>query len=186
MPSFVSSTSNNLDLVKASNVDFSGPATEPSNTITTNGQLIIGSTALNAGGTHINIGVLTSPDGSITIGYASPNITLRATNGFLISWIDQGTSTTGVVNTGYFATAAITLTLPLAPSQGNVVAIDCDTTGSVVVQANAGQTIRLGNTASSVAGTATNTARGDCLVLVYRSSNSTWQTISSMGNWTLA
>lgn len=68
------------DVVFASNVDFSG-ATNPSSTITTNGQLLIGTTAVNVGNTHINVGTLTSPDASITIGYSSPNITLQATAG---------------------------------------------------------------------------------------------------------
>lgn len=47
------------------------------NGLITNGDLWIGSTALNAGGTHINVGTLTSPNGSIAIGYSSPNITLE-------------------------------------------------------------------------------------------------------------
>lgn len=68
------------DVLLCSNVNFNPALPKPhTGLITTNGQLIIGSTALNAGGTHLNIGVLTSPDGSITIGYSSPNITLQAT-----------------------------------------------------------------------------------------------------------
>lgn len=68
------------DVLLCSNVNFNPALPKPhTGLITTDGQLIIGSTALNAGGTHLNIGVLTSPDGSITIGYSSPNITLQAT-----------------------------------------------------------------------------------------------------------
>ncbi len=79
MPGFVSSQSNNEEAVFAHNADFSG-STDPSelNGLQTNGQLWIGATAVNAGGTHINRGLLTSPDASITIGYSSPNITLTA------------------------------------------------------------------------------------------------------------
>lgn len=72
------------DVVFANNVDFSGQGI-PAATISTNGQLLIGSTALNAGGTHINVGNLTSPDGSIAIGYASPNITLQALGGHAVT-----------------------------------------------------------------------------------------------------
>lgn len=62
------------EVVYAENLDFSG-SSEVDATITTNGQLIIGSTALNAGGTHINIGNIVG-SGGITVGYSSPNITL--------------------------------------------------------------------------------------------------------------
>jgi hypothetical protein len=63
------------ETVYGSNVDFTGSATV-NPTILTNGQLIIGSTALNVGGTHINIGTITST--TLTIGYSTPNITIEA------------------------------------------------------------------------------------------------------------
>lgn len=64
------------------NVNFNTglPAPHPA-LMTTNGQLIIGSTALNAGGTHLNIGELTSVGGTIAISYSSPNINLETTPG---------------------------------------------------------------------------------------------------------
>lgn len=65
--------------VYADNVDFTG--TGRTNTITTNGQLLIGATTANAGGNHINVGTITSPDTSITVGFSSPNITLQVTGG---------------------------------------------------------------------------------------------------------
>ena len=67
------------DVVFAKNGDFTTADNQnvsESNGLITNGQLWIGSTALNAGGTHVNVGTLTSPGASISIGYASPNITL--------------------------------------------------------------------------------------------------------------
>lgn len=70
-----SRNNNGLDVVFAKNVDFSGGATV-GDTISTNGQLLIGSTALNVGGTHINVGNITSPSGTINVGYSSPNITI--------------------------------------------------------------------------------------------------------------
>jgi hypothetical protein len=77
MPGFVSSVSNNNEAVFAHNADFSG-SSEPSevNGLATDGQLWVGSTATNAGGTHVNVGSLTSPNGTLTVGYSSPNITL--------------------------------------------------------------------------------------------------------------
>ncbi len=83
------------DVLLCSNVNFNPALSKPhTGLITTNGQLIIGSTALNAGGTHLNIGVLTSPDSSITIGYSSPNITLQSGSGIGKSFpTDDGTAT---------------------------------------------------------------------------------------------
>lgn len=72
------------DIVYAKNGDFSvadNQSPTEANGLVTNGQLWIGSTALNVGGTHINVGTLTSPDSSLTIGYVSPNITLQVTGG---------------------------------------------------------------------------------------------------------
>ncbi len=71
------------DVVVAKNGDFSqagapNATSGENNGLITNAQLWIGSTALNAGGTHINVGTLTSPGGTVTIGYSSPNITLES------------------------------------------------------------------------------------------------------------
>lgn len=61
-------------------------------------QLWIGSTAANAGGTHINVGTITSPLGTISIGYASPNITLDITGGAVaIEKVALQTGTTPIV-----------------------------------------------------------------------------------------
>jgi len=65
--------------VYADNVDFTG--TGRTNTVTTNGQLLIGATNPNAGGNHINVGLITSPLGTVTVGYSDPNITLDIAGG---------------------------------------------------------------------------------------------------------
>ena len=86
-----------FDIVYAQNVDFSGGAT-PTSQVLTNGQLLIGTTALNAGGTHINVGTLTSPGGTLTIGYATPNITLDvAASATVVEKFALQTGTTPVV-----------------------------------------------------------------------------------------
>ena len=66
--------------VYAGNLDFTGSSTVTP-TMLTNGQLIIGSTVVNVGGTHINIGTITSPLGTLAIGYSSPNITMDLVGG---------------------------------------------------------------------------------------------------------
>ncbi len=68
------------DTMLAQNVNFTNVA-PGTPTMTTNGQLIIGHTALNAGGTHIDIGNITSPLGTLTVGYSNPNITLDLAGG---------------------------------------------------------------------------------------------------------
>lgn len=113
-------------------------------------------------------------------------------NGFVSSlgagfpWIDQGSSTTIASNTGYFATGAVTLTLPASPLQGDTIKIICDTASAVVVQGNTGQTIRQGTIVSSSAGTFTNTARGDALELIYRAATTEWIAINGNGTWIAA
>src|SRR5690242_8441296 len=82
MPGFCSSISNNIDCVFGHNADFSGnPDPNDTNGLQTNGELWIGTTALNAGGTHVNVGNIVSPGGTITVGYSSPNITVDLAGG---------------------------------------------------------------------------------------------------------
>lgn len=74
------------DVLVGKNADFTqvnapNAASAESNGLVTNGKLWIGSTVVNAGGTHINVGALTSPLGTLSIGYSSPNITLDLVGG---------------------------------------------------------------------------------------------------------
>jgi len=73
------------DVVYGINADFSnalnGTGASATGELQNNGHLWIGSTAVNAGGTHINVGTITSPDSSITFSYSSPNITATVTGG---------------------------------------------------------------------------------------------------------
>lgn len=63
------------DILIADNVNFTGLSGIPGKTptMTGNGELLIGSVA----SPQIKVGVLVSPDGSLNIGYSSPNITLE-------------------------------------------------------------------------------------------------------------
>ena len=98
------------DVVFALNADFTqadNQAPVEANGLVTDGQIWVGSTATNAGGTHINVGSITSPDSSVTIGYSSPNITLQVAGGSAIETIngDSG-SITGSTVTIYANNAA--------------------------------------------------------------------------------
>jgi hypothetical protein len=102
-------------------------------------------------------------------------------------WSDQAVSFAAMPQNGYFCTATLTVTLPNAGIvTGSTVIIYVDTASSVVIKAGAGQQIEFSSTLSSVAGTATSTAQGNILQLVYRVSDTTWHTISSQGSFTLA
>lgn len=95
------------DVMHAENVDFSGNF-PVSATVTTNGQLLIGSTA----SPNIKVGNITSPNGTLTIGYSSPNITVDLTGG----------------STGVDSFAMQTGTSPVLPTAAGLVTFN----GSVV------------------------------------------------------
>lgn len=77
MPGFASSISNSNEVVFAKNADFTLSADPSSqNGLITNGQLWIGHTDANIDAQHVYVGNLTSPGGTLSIGYSSPNITL--------------------------------------------------------------------------------------------------------------
>jgi len=102
-------------------------------------------------------------------------------------WSDQAVSFAAATQNGYFCTAALTATLPSAGLvSGSTVIIYVDTASAVTIQAAAGQQIEISQTLSSVAGTATSTAQGNIVQLVYRVSDLTWHAISSAGSFTLA
>lgn len=174
------------NIIYAGNCDFSGDvAPEEANGLYTNGQLWIGTTEVNAGGTHINVGTITSPDSSITIGYDSPNITLQANSG-LFTWFDISGTFTAVKNRGYFITGTATANLPASPSQGDTIKFFVDSaTQFLTIDAPGTQIIRLGSSVTSAGGTIVSTQQGDSLELVYRASNNCWEAVcGSIGNWT--
>jgi len=143
-----------------------------------------------------NTGGAVSPDtngnmslvgsGGITVTGTPGTNTLTITgSSSSISWSDIAAPFTAAAGNGYFVTASVTGTLPASPTQGDVVIISAQTASVVIVQAAAGQTIRLANSTSAVAGRAESTAIGCTLQLVYRSANTQWVTIGSEGSWTL-
>lgn len=104
-----------------------------------------------------------------------------------LAWSDQAVSFAAAIQNGYFCTAALTVTLPTASlTNGSTIIVYVDTANPVVIQAGAGQIIEISNASSSVAGTATSTAQGNIVTLVYRVSDTTWHSISSQGTFILA
>lgn len=124
------------DVIFALNADFTttnSVTVAEANGLVTNGDLWIGSTAVNGGGTHINVGTLTSPSGTLTIGYSSPNITLDLAGGSV------GIDSIAVPNgsSPVFPTAAGLMTYTEGTGfniTGGVNTIDFSLDGSVVGQ----------------------------------------------------
>lgn len=96
------------DVLVGKNADFSqvgapNATSSENNGLVTDGKIWIGSTALNAGGTHINVGSITSPSGSLIVGYNSPNITIDSARADLhVARFIVGTTANG----GNFTTIA--------------------------------------------------------------------------------
>lgn len=119
------------------------------------------------------------------VGSPSTNTLIISAISFSFSWIDASGDFTASIGQGYFITGTSIVTLPASPSQSDLIGILFDNaSGNVTIQANTGQSIRLANVSSSVAGTFVNTQRGDSLYLVYRDADSSWISIFSTGSWT--
>jgi len=103
-------------------------------------------------------------------------------------YADAGASATSSLNTGEFVTGAYTRTLPASAglADGDLIEYVCTSASALVIQAVGAQTIRLGSSVSSAAGTATSTAIGDSISLRFRSTNQVWYATSAIGLWTLA
>ncbi len=212
------------------NADFTqvaGPNSQSSesNGLVTDGKLWIGSTIVNAGGTHIKVGSITSPLGTLSVAYNSPNITID-TNGSAIGqtitgdsggalsptagnwnvlgrsgsktsgsgstltvnsppYANQAAPTSVTLNSGSFATAAITLTTPVTAGllDGDLLEFVA-TNGVLVIQLAATQVAHLGSAVTSAAGTITGSATGDSLSLRYQASTNDWWATSVVGIWT--
>jgi len=89
-------------------------------------------------------------------------------------------------NCSHVASSAGTYTLPTSPDQGSIVRVICNTPTVVVVQANAADLIRMGNTLSAAGGTLSSTAIGNVVTLEFNKTSLTWFVIGSMGNWNVS
>ncbi len=117
---------------------------------------------------------------------ASNEIVITVVNdGFV--WSEKNTNFAASVQNGYFCNAALTATLPASGSLviGNSVIFFVDTASVVTIQAGSGEMIQVGSVISGVAGTATSNTQGSILELVFKPSDLTWHTISSLGSWTV-
>lgn len=151
------------------------PPAVPTQFTTDSGIAVPAANNLNVfGGT----GATTSAAGSTII------ITVK-NDGF--TWSEQNGNFNAAVQNGYFCNALLTATLPSSGSLviGNSIIFFIDTASIVTIQANTGQMIQISSTISAAAGTTSSNTQGAILELVFKPSDSTWHTISSLGSWSV-
>lgn len=103
------------------------------------------------------------------------------------TWSEKAISFAASIQNGYFCNAGLTVTLPASGGLaiGNSIIIFVDTASPVIIQAGTGEMIQISSTISAPAGTATSNTQGSTVELVYKPSDSTWHSISSLGSWTV-
>ena len=122
---------------------------------------------------------------STSLGASNQIIITIKNEGF--TWSEQNVSFAANIQNGYFCNAALTITLPVTAGLtiGNTIIIYVDTPSAVVIQASPGQMIQVGSNISSAAGTATSSTQGAILELIFKPSDLTWHTQSSLGVWSV-
>jgi len=172
------------EVVYAKNVDFSNgyPVTGQ---MTTDGQLLIGSTAFP----NIVVGYITSSDASITVTNGPGTIDITTVGGGGgITWSAIGANQTLAVNNGYLCTsgATLSLALPAISVVGATIEVVLDGSTGFTITQSAGQSIKLGNqtTTAGVGGSLSSTQQGDSLRMVCKTANLAWTVVSAMGNLT--
>lgn len=127
-----------------------------------------------------NINILGGP--GVTTSASGSTVTINS-----VVYTDQAGSTSVTSDSGSFATAAITLTLPATPAQGELCEFVATSAAVLVVDAPSTHLIRIANAISSAGGTASSSGlAGDSLTLRYRSSDTTWYATSVIGVWITA
>lgn len=135
----------------------------------TNGQLPIGN------GTNFTLSTLTSGAG-ITVTNGSGSITISSSTSGM-TWTTVTTSQLTIIDSGYVANnaAPLTFTLPASASVGDTIAIEGLGSGGWVLTANGGQTIKIGSTTTSSAGSLSSAAPSDNVYVTCIVANTTWR-----------
>ena len=173
----------NGSILVANNVDFSG-AYPPTNTVTSDGQLLIGSTAAP----NIRVATLTQGSG-IVITNGSGSISIATTGTPPTIWTTISASQTLAVNHGYICVSpggALSLALPATSAVGDLIEVTLDGATSFTITQGAGQSIRIGNGSTTVGagGSLASTQQGDTIRMVCSVVNLKWNILSEMGNLT--
>ena len=143
-------------------------------------ELYIGNTTLG----DPQVGTITSTDGSVTITYDDPNIDLSSGG---ITWVEEtSTSRSLIAGQGVSGNNAgtITMTLPENPPIGDEFIIYQEGAGSIVIQAQGSDVIRLGTEDSTAGGNIESLNVGDNIHLVSFGSNR-FRAINGWGSWSV-
>lgn len=138
--------------------------------VPTNGQIPIGN------GTNYVAASITAGAG-ISVTPGSGSITIAATGSGGLSWSTiAGTTQAAAVNSGYVVgnAAQTTITLPATAAVGNIVAVQGLGAAGWVLAANTGQTVQVGQSATTSGGTVTSAANYDAIEVVCIVANTTW------------
>lgn len=149
----------------------------------TDGQVVVGSSAGSPAAATISAGT------GISVTNASNSITIASTGVGSLVWNDvSGTSQAAAVNNGYIISnaAQTTVTIPATAAEGSVFAVQGKGAAGWILQMNTGQTVHLGSSASSSAGSLTSTNQWDSVQIVCVTANTTFAVISVIGNLTVA
>jgi hypothetical protein len=147
----------------ASNFNFLGPLT--------NGQLLIGSTGADPVPATLTAGT------NISLVNAAGAITINSTGFAGFAWtVVTGTSQTMVSNNGYIANngALVTLSLPATSIVGDEIDIIGKGAGGWLVQCGVGQTIVIGSSTTSAAGSVASTNAKDSYSMICTVANLEW------------
>lgn len=131
--------------------------------------------------------VLGTGDLSVTGNPSTHTLTISATG--LPTWNKISADTPMASNNGYICTGGATLSLSLPPTSivGDIIEVTLDGSTGFTITQGAGQSIRMGNlaTTAGVGGTLSSTQQGDSLRMVCSVTNLKWNVLSSMGNPTI-
>lgn len=144
------------------------------------GQTITGDSGGSLSPTAGNWNILGGP--GVTTSGSGSTLTINS-----VVFTDRAVSATVTSDSGSFCTAAgVTLTLPSAPAQGELLQFACMTSDTLIIDAPSTHLIRIGSLVSSAGGTATSTLIGDSLTLRYYAATTTWIATSVVGTWVIA
>ena len=113
----------------------------------------------------------------IVVANSSGSITISATGGGLSWSTSSGASVSTAIDNGYISgnAAQSTFTLPATAAIGSVVAIEGLGAGGWILAANTGQTIKIGTSTTSSAGSLTSAAASDNVYVTCIVADLTWR-----------